>query len=219
MDNIRYYPIAIRLDDREAVVIGGGAVAERKVARLLECGARVRVVAPEATGRLREWAAGGKLRLDLRPADPGDIETADLVFLASNDPAAHALIARAAREQRIPVNRADAPAECDFLVPATVERGPLTVAVTSGGAAPALTQWVCRRIEEFLGDDMARAAEWFVSARRRVLELELDQPARAALLHRILESGALDASARGDEETANRTLGEILRVGANPPPK
>jgi siroheme synthase-like protein len=211
MDHPRYYPIAIRLDDRDVVVIGGGAVAERKVAKLLECGARVRVVTPEATDRLRAWAKDGALRLDLRPAETADIEAADLVFLASSDSATNGLLAAAARDQRIPVNRADAPEDCDFLVPATVERGPMTVAVISGGAAPALTQWVRRRIEEFLGDDMERAAAWFIPLRRRVLELQMDQAARAALLREILESGALDAAAAGDEAAANRLADNLIR--------
>ena len=205
------YPISLRLDGLAVLVAGGGVVATRKVARLVECGARVRVVAPDAAAAIRRLAESGALAWERRRVD-ADADTAGcaLVFAATDDPAANDAVARAARARGIPVNRADDPDDCDFLVPALVRRGAVSIAVDTAGTAPALAKWLARRLEAAVGDEIGAVAGWFAEVRREVTDGGISAPQRAALLARILSSPAADAAAAGRHDEAMRIAREII---------
>lgn len=131
------YPIVITgVAGLPALVVGGGAVGERKAAGLLAAGASVLLVSPEATARLREWAEAGRIEWARRPYAAGDARGARLVFAATDVREVNALVAREAAEAGALCNVADAPAEGDFHVPALHRAGGLTIAVSSGGAGP-----------------------------------------------------------------------------------
>lgn len=140
------YPLFLELAGRRAVVVGGGRVAERKALALLEAGAAVTVVAPEATPPLAEAARGGRLVWHRRAFEPGDLAGAALVFAATDRREVNAAVAAWARAAGVLCNVADDPAACDFFVPALLRRGDLLIAVSTGGASPA----VARRIREAL---------------------------------------------------------------------
>ena len=137
----RYYPIFLDLQGRPAVVVGGGRVAARKAAALVEAGARVRVIAPRLVPELQAH------QVERRSYRPGDLRGAVLAFAATNDRRVNHAVAVEATRRRIPVNVADSLEECTFIVPARVSRGGLEIAVSTGGRSPRLAKQLRRRLE------------------------------------------------------------------------
>ncbi len=156
---IPYYPVALDLRDRLCLVVGGGAVAEAKVEGLLEAGARVTVVSPELTEPLAAWALGG--RITYRPHEYGadDLDGQQLVFSATDRREVTEAVAAEARRRGLWVNAADDPAFCDFLLPSVLRRGRLVVAVSTGGASPALAARVRRDLEAYFAPEYDELVE------------------------------------------------------------
>jgi cobalt-precorrin 5A hydrolase/precorrin-3B C17-methyltransferase len=135
--NTLVYPITLHnLHQRLSVVIGGGPVAERKVAGLLAAGAQVRLIAPQATPQLIAWAQAGRLHWLARPYQPGDLTGAFLVFAATNQRAVNQQVAQDAAASGALCNVADAPQEGDFHLPAVLRTEDLTIAVSTSGRDP-----------------------------------------------------------------------------------
>jgi precorrin-2 dehydrogenase/sirohydrochlorin ferrochelatase len=141
-----YYPIFLDLKDKPVLVVGAGKVALRKTRGLVEAGALVTVVAPQ---RLPDFA---KLPVKWlrRRFRSTDLKGMWLAFTATDDRKVNAAVARAAKRHGIPINVADAPAECDFFVPARVRSGDLQIAVSTSGRSPRLAAELRRKIEETL---------------------------------------------------------------------
>ncbi|MBI4167125.1 MAG: bifunctional precorrin-2 dehydrogenase/sirohydrochlorin ferrochelatase [Acidobacteria bacterium] len=145
---MRYYPIFLNLGGRRAVVVGGGKVAERKVRKLLRAGARVHVISPELTPGLKKPLRQRKISVTPRRYRAGDIRSmarkhsAILVFAATSDPVAQRAVQRDAAAIGALVNVADDPARCDFIVPASIMRGNMHVAISTSGTDPALAKWL-----------------------------------------------------------------------------
>lgn len=153
------YPVALRLRDRPVLVVGGGPVAARKVRRLLQCGARITLIAPEAVDRLADAAAAGDLQWHRRPFERADVGGNDLVFAATGVVAVDAEVAMAARAAQVWLNAADSGVDSDLDLPALVRRGDLTVTVSTGGAAPGfaadLAAELGARLPDGVGDYVA----------------------------------------------------------------
>lgn len=145
-----HLPICLDLSGRSCLVVGGGAVAARKVATLLEAGARVEVVSPRLTNELERWARDGTIGCRLRPYREEDLDGHELVFVAAGDPALNRSVAKAARARSIWINAADDPDNCDFVLPSLLRRGSLTVAVSTGGRSPAFARMIREELEERL---------------------------------------------------------------------
>ncbi len=143
----RYYALFADLAGRPCVVVGGGIVAQRKVARLLHCGAQVTVISPDMTARLRALARTGAIRHVARRFRPADLRGAWLVFAATDEAAINQSVYRTASRARIFANVVDRPALCSFIAPSIFTRGALTVAVSTGGASPT----VAKRLRRVLG--------------------------------------------------------------------
>lgn len=151
------------LSGRRCVVIGGGKVAGRKARKLLQARAEVVVISPETEPEIESVA----VEVHRRPYREGDLEGAYLAFAATDVREVNAAVAREAKERGIPVNVADKPAEGDFAVPSTLRRGRLQVAVSTGGASPALARKIRLKLEESFGPEWAGIVEEFERARRR----------------------------------------------------
>lgn len=148
------YPIYLtHLSQLLAIVIGGGAVGERKVAGLLAAGARVRLISPQATTQLQAWAQAGQIEWLARAYQPGDLAEAFLVFAATNLRVINAQVAADAAHLTRLCNVADAPAEGAFHVPAVHRQAGLVIAVGSGGQSPRRTKQVRDQIAKWLADD------------------------------------------------------------------
>jgi siroheme synthase-like protein len=155
------YPIFLKLRDRAVLVVGAGAVAERKVEALIEARARVRVVAPQATARLRQLAREGTIECVERPFEDADAEGAWLLIAATADAAVQERVAAAGQTHRTFVLAVDDPLHASAYSGAVVRRPPFTIAISSSGATPALTRLVREVIELVLPGD-----EWVEHARK-----------------------------------------------------
>jgi precorrin-2 dehydrogenase / sirohydrochlorin ferrochelatase len=148
-----YYPIFLELRGRRCLVIGGGVIAERKVHGLLAAEAAVTVVSPQLTALLADWSQHEALEHVARAYQEGDMRGYHLVFVATDDGAVNAAVAREGRERGIWVNAADDPAYCDFILPAVVRRGTLSIAIATGGTSPALTRAIREELQEYFTED------------------------------------------------------------------
>jgi siroheme synthase-like protein len=144
-----YFPIFLEMTGRSCLVIGGGAVAERKIASLLEAGAMVVVISPDTTETIGRWSKEQRITLTVRRYRPGDLTGFQLAFVATDDPNVNNTVFDEGRERGIWVNAADDPAHCDFILPSILRRGDLTVAVSSGGNSPALARTVREELESY----------------------------------------------------------------------
>lgn len=162
------YPIVVDLAGRRCVVVGGGPVAERKVDGLLDAGADVTVVSPTLSVRLQELLSDGRIRHVGRRYRRGDLAGSVLAFVATGDARVAEAVAREGRRRSVWVNAADDPEHCDFFLPSVLRRGPLLVAVATGGTSPALARAVREQIERLLPDEYAVLAETVADVRREL---------------------------------------------------
>ena len=196
------YPLFIDLTNRLTVVVGAGNVAARKVDKLLSAGARVRVVAREIAERVESLVAGGtgslsasvsaantgrqaaratQLELVRENFRPDHVKGAFLVFACTDNPEVNAEVAKAARAAGALVNRADAPDDCDFFVPAVSEHGPVKLAISTGGASPALAKFIRRQLDEHLPPGLGELAGELAEARSMVQKRVARPEDRAAI--------------------------------------
>ncbi|MEE8334756.1 MAG: siroheme synthase CysG [Alphaproteobacteria bacterium] len=167
---MRYLPLFFNLRDRRCLVVGGGAIANRKVGLLRRAGGRVTVVAIRAGRDIAALGDDAAIDLLKRPFVAGDVSGMAIVIAATGDPATDEAVARAARDAGIPVGVVDKAGTSDIVFPAIVDRDPLIVAVSTGGAAPVLARRVRAMVEALLPASLgalARAAERLRPAVRR----------------------------------------------------
>jgi precorrin-2 dehydrogenase/sirohydrochlorin ferrochelatase len=143
------YPVNLVLTGRPCLVVGGGAVAARKVTGLLACGAIVHVIAARAGDEVRATGAP----IEERPYARGDVAGYRLVVAATDDPATNRIVFEDGEAAGVWVNSADDPASCSFTVPAIARRGPIMVTLSTGGHSPALASWLRAHVETELGPE------------------------------------------------------------------
>jgi siroheme synthase-like protein len=156
------YMLCADLVDKRCLVVGGGAVATRKVEKLIKSGAAVTVVAPDSSIVLQRLAQEGRVRWLNRGFAPEDVEGMALVFAATDNHTVNAQVVKAAKASTVKgawVNVADAPSEGDFSLPAIAARGDVTVSVSTDGASPALAAWLRDLVEEALPEGTQKLAE------------------------------------------------------------
>ena len=210
---VNYFPMMLDLTGKKVVVVGGGEVAERKVERLLGCGAAVTVIAPRSTPGLEELAADGRIAHEAREYRRGDIAGAAVAFVAVDDPDVSAAAAEEARELGVPVNVVDRPELCDFIVPSVLRRGRLTIAVSTGGASPAWARKIRKRLEDEFGEEYAVLFDAAASARRRCIENIPDPQRRREALLRLADESLLEL-ARTDPAGLESELARIAAEAA-----
>jgi len=205
------FPILLNVRARRAVVIGGGAVAERKVRGLLDAGAAVTVISPTLTPKLKEQAAAAALTWHERRYAPSDLNAAFLVFSATNDDAVNAAVTREAHERGLLVNDAGDAERGDFTTPATHRAGPLTVTVDSSGLSPSFTKRIRDELALQFDARYGRAAATLGSLREHVAAV-VPLARRAAVMRKLAERDIDDLAAmpRGDiEHEVERTVTEL----------
>lgn len=176
----RYYPIFLDLVEKPVLVIGGGAVACEKVAGLRKAGACITVVSPDLAPELVALRDAGELTHIARPWQPSDLDRDwAVVMIATDDGAVNRQAAAASRARRIWVNAADDPANCDFILPAVVRKGKITLAASTAGSSPALARRLREELEAYLTDDMPALADLLAEVRadlrRRKVRIESDR--------------------------------------------
>ena len=203
-------PLFLHLDDQPCVVVGGGAIAARKVEALARVGARITVVAPRTAPAIKQLAAAGDLRIELREFVEEDVRGVLLAIAATGDRAVNRRVYEACRARGVLVNTVDDPSLCTATFPAIVDRGPVTVAISTGGSAPALARYLREKIERLLPAGTERLAR-FLSARRADINLAAsDGQARRRLWDRILDSPVPGLAESGQEQAAEEALGQLV---------
>ena len=223
------FPLFADLQGRQVLVVGGGAVAERKTDALLRTGARVRVVAPTLTAALAGWHAAGRIAWREAVFEPTELDDAWLVVAATGDRAVNRAVAAAAEARRLLANVVDDATLSSFQVPAIVERGPLQVAISSGGGAPMLARHLRRQLETLLDDSWASLAALFTrqrhrirqrfprtADRRRFFEKVLAGPLPRLFRQQLHAQAEQHFLAALDETAAQTRGGTVAVVGAGP---
>jgi len=188
------FPMFLKLEGRVCLVVGAGVIAEAKIRSLLEAGARVRVIAPEANAFIRQWAQAGEITWDAREFKASDLEHAFLVIAATSSFHLNETIYQEARKRKVLCNAVDDPEHCDFYYRAVVRRGGLQIAISTAGQSPALAQRVRRELEEQFGPEYSRWVDELGDARRQLFAQEIDPGQRRQLLHQLASRDAFHAS-------------------------
>jgi precorrin-2 dehydrogenase/sirohydrochlorin ferrochelatase len=189
---MRYYPLFIDLHTQRCLVIGGGAVAERKVDTLLQAGGRVTVISPTLTPQLHVWRSQGAITAYVRPYQAGNLQGFSLVFAATDNEALHQQVAREAHEAGVLLNVVDRPALCSFIVPAIVSQGDLTLAISTSGASPALAKKIRHDLEQQFGPEYAVALSILARVRDQVTNATLTSEERQRLFTALASSTLLE---------------------------
>jgi uroporphyrin-III C-methyltransferase/precorrin-2 dehydrogenase/sirohydrochlorin ferrochelatase len=218
------FAMFLKLKDRRCVVVGGGAAAEGKTQALLANGAKVIVIAPQATSKITAWAASGRLTWQAREFRSSDLRDAFLVVSASDDPELNAQVFALADEHGILCNAVDDPQHCHFYFPSVVDRGPLQIAISTSGNSPALAQRLRRELERQYGEEYAAWVRHLGASRAQLFqEPGLDPEVRRQLLHLQASEEAFRAFlAKGETTDFGQTSkdsapgGKVYLVGAGP---
>lgn len=222
-------PIFLDVKHRACLVVGGGRVALRKLQHLRAAGARPRVVAPSVLDEVRALAEAGEIALSQRAFIPEDLKGVFLVIVATDNRALNRAVAAEARELGLLVNVADQPEDCNFLMPAIIDRSPVVVAVSTGSASPVLARMIRARLESLVPAGYGRLAELCARYRERVKARFVDQRDRRRFWDRVLQGGVAERVFSGHRQEADQAMerelvrgldasgvGEVYLVGAGP---
>jgi len=199
------FPIFVKLDGREVLVVGAGRVGEPKIRGLLPTGAQIRVVARQASEAVREWARNDEIILEERGFVPADLDNVFLVVVATSSPDLNAQIYREAQSRRILCNVVDVPERCDFYYPAVVQRGHLQIAISTSGQSPSLAQRIRQQLERQFGSGYTHWVAALGETRRKVLASSLNPERKRDLLQSLASAEAVDALITAESKTNGRS--------------
>jgi precorrin-2 dehydrogenase/sirohydrochlorin ferrochelatase len=200
----------VDLADARCVVIGGGRVAARKVAALCEAGAQPVVISPTLCDTLQRQVQAGELDLLARNYQPGDLAGARLVIAATDDPVTNEAVWQEAQTVGCLVNVVDDPAHCNFYVPATVRRGPLTLSISTSGHSPALAGRIRRSLERQFDAAYQPYVDLLGELRPQIRQQIADPARRKALWTALLDSEILELYRSGEPQAAQQRAQEII---------
>ena len=201
------FPMFVKLEGRQCLVVGAGKVGEPKIGGLLETGARIRVVALDASPAVREWARSGKIELELRAFTNDDLQGAFLVVVATSSRSLNERIHHEAQRLGILCNVVDVPDLCDFFYPSVVRRGDLQIAVSTAGQSPSLAQKIRQQLEKQFGPGYAGWVAELGETRKLILASDLDKERKLDLLHSLASREAFErATAQNRNLTAELAI-------------
>ena len=226
---MQFLPIFLNVRAQNCLIVGGGEVAYRKAVLLDRAGARLRVVAPEINPHLEALVIAGAGELHRRAYIEQDMEGVFLAIAATDDEAVNAEVSHAAKARGLPVNVVDKPSLCSFIVPAIVDRSPVVIAISSGGASPVLTRKLKEKLETMVPAAYGRLALLLGGFRGRAKSVITDFKRRTRFWEALLSGPLQEIVFAGKEEEARRyieqrlsesdeisTQGEVYLVGAGP---
>ena len=186
------FPMFLKLQNRECLVVGAGMIGEPKIRSLLVAGAKVRVIALEARPAVVEWARLEVITWEARSFEPKDVEGAFLVVAATSLRDVNQAVFDEAHRQNILCNAVDDPERCDFYYGSLVRRGDLQVAISTAGQSPALAQRLRHDIEATISPEYAGWLDRLGKIRRRMMAGHLPVERRRRLLHRLATQRAFE---------------------------
>ncbi len=207
---MQHLPVFLDVKGREALVVGGGETAARKVRLLAQAGAMIVVVAPKCGESLRIMASNGQARLVIRDFASDDVARQAVVIAATGLSRVDAHVSKAARAAGIPVNVVDAPDLSSFIMPAIIDRDPITVAVSTAGTAPVLARAVRAKIEALLPTDIGRLARFADGFRRAVRANYPDVYARRRFWEKFFAGPVASSVLSGDERWARERMLDLV---------
>ncbi|MDD5204315.1 MAG: bifunctional precorrin-2 dehydrogenase/sirohydrochlorin ferrochelatase [Desulfobacterales bacterium] len=212
---MHYYPAFLDLHGKKVLIVGGGAVAQRKIETLFEYGAVIDVVARDLTPALKEFETEGRIRFVGSGFHVDQMDRAFLVIAATDDPEMNRKVSLAAGERNIPVNAVDQPSDCTFIVPSILRRGDLVIAVSTSGKSPALARRLREQLEGMFGEEYRAYVQLMGEVRDDVLSGDYPPERKGEILRELIDSDLLDAIRLGDRNRAASTLKRILRTELN----
>jgi precorrin-2 dehydrogenase / sirohydrochlorin ferrochelatase len=188
------FPMFMKLAEKRCLVVGAGKVGEPKIGGLIDTGARIHVIAIEASGQVRQWSEAGKIDLEIRAFSTDDLEGKFLAVVATASNSLNERIYREAQRRGVLCNVVDVPEYCDFFYPAVVRRGDLQIAISTNGQSPSLAQKLRQQLERQFGEGYAAWVEQLGETRRLVLASDLDKETKLELLHSLASREAFEAA-------------------------
>ena len=203
----KYYPILLNIQDKKCLVVGGGNVAWRKVCSLKEAGARVTVVSPEFCPEMENETGIEKIQ---QKYEEGFLNGAWVVVASTDDEEVNKKVYYDAVKRGILVNVVDRPEFCSFIVPATINRGDLSISISTGGASPALARNIRESLEKQFGDEYGEFAKLLSETRRKIFSEVSDESIRRDILQRVAGLDILEIiKQKGMSEAKKKILGII----------
>ena len=189
----RLFPMFVKLQGRPVLVVGAGNVGEPKIGALLETGARIRVVALQATEAVREWSRSGLITLAERSFVPDDLDGVFLAVIATSRRELNELAYAEAQKRNVLCNVVDVPEQCDFYYPALVKRGDLQIAISTSGQSPALARLLRQQLEQQFSPGYAGWVAELGATRREILDSTLTREQKRELLMSLAGRPAFEA--------------------------
>ncbi len=229
-NDVELLPVFYNIREKHCLVVGGGEVASRRVRLLLQAGGKVHIVAPRLAEDLVHLLSRGEITHQAAEYSSSDLETVVLVIAATNNAQVNQQIAADAKRQNIPVNVVDAPHLSSFIIPSIIDRSPVTIAISSGGASPVLSRLLKARLEALVPASYGRLALLVQGFRDTVKQRFADGRQRRLFWEKILQGPVAEMMFSGQETAARQTLaqaiadgtqqlekrGEVYLVGAGP---
>jgi uroporphyrin-III C-methyltransferase / precorrin-2 dehydrogenase / sirohydrochlorin ferrochelatase len=215
---MNYFPVFFNLKRQKVLVVGGGEVAARKVALLERSGALIQLVAPLVSPELMARAAAGAIKIEIREFLPADLDGARLVIVATSRRAVNRWIAALSESKNIPVNVVDDRTASRFIVPAIIDRDPVLVAISTGGASPVLARRLRERLEALLPKQIGEFAAWLQVLRRGARRALRDVPARRRFFEELVDGPAARRFFAGDHPGSRRIAQQLLASASIRPP-
>lgn len=207
---MRYYPVNLDIQDRRCLVLGGGAVGTRKVLTLLNCGARVTIVSPEATERLADLSEDQEVLWKQRTYRSADLDGMFLVIGATDDETLNHRIYEDAKRLNILCNIADRPEVCNFILPAIVNRGDLIIAISTSGKSPAFAKQLRLEMADRFGEEYAEFLTLMGAIRKQLLKEDHAPEAHKPIFEQLIFRGLIDLMRNEDRPGIDSLLEEIL---------
>jgi precorrin-2 dehydrogenase/sirohydrochlorin ferrochelatase len=186
------FPIFIKLEGRACLVVGGGPVAEGKIAGLLPSNARVTVISSDLTAALMQSAQSGAITWKQKSFELTDLDGVFLVVAATSSFETNALIYQEADRRGILCNAVDQPRHCHFYYPAVVDRGPLQIAISTAGLSPSLAQRLRKELENQFGPEYEPSVDWLGRVRAALIRKGIDFETRRRILGRLASREVFD---------------------------
>jgi len=209
------FPIFMKIAHRRCLIIGGGEVALRKATMLLKADAALEVISPELCPELAALLAAGKLQHINAGFEPSQIDGACMVVAATDDEQVNVAVSQAAQARNIPVNVVDAPALCTFTMGSIIDRSPIVIAISSGGAAPVLARLIRSRLETLVPATYGRLAALAAEFRDRVKQRFASMQDRRIFWEDALQGPIAELVLSGQEAAARQVLAEVLEDSGN----
>ena len=201
-----YYPILMNIREQACLVIGGGRVAFRKIKSLLQAGAHVTVISPEAVSEVIKMAENGSITFQPRSYQSGDMAGFRLVFAATDNRAVNEACRNEAEERGILLNVVDVPDLCNFIMPAVHRQGDLMLMASSQGSSPMMAKRIRREFQERYGPEYAVVTSIMGEFRLKAFTDLPDISHRKALFHYLVEEGPVDEALKLPESDARQLL-------------